>query len=122
MKLTKRITSLLAAGALLATPLVGISATEASANSLCGIYLFPHDTMDNHAYFSKNVTLRTEPYEDCTSMGVFAKGQRFDIWCAYKNAARNWWYFGSIHGTSTKGWVYEGNLTNWSSGTDFRGC
>ncbi|MFF8428271.1 MULTISPECIES: hypothetical protein [unclassified Streptomyces] len=122
MRLTKRIASLLAAGALLATPLVGMSAAEASANSLCGIHVFPHNKMDNHADFSKDVTLRREPYSDCTSMGVFAKGQKFYIWCAYKNAANNWWYFGRISGTDTAGWVYEGNLTNWSSASAFRGC
>ncbi|TGB08800.1 hypothetical protein [Streptomyces sp. MZ04] len=113
MGFKRRAASLLTVGATLGISLMGFSATSANAAAPCG---FPEVVANNSSasfYFNKNTTLRRDPYADCDSKGVFAKGQRFFVWCYVNNFNGNTWYYGRINGTQTKGWVSSNSVTGY---------
>lgn len=110
MRLRSRISSILAAGAILGATLVGFSAPSASAAGVCDLPNLPANNSNGVGHFFDKATLRAQPYSDCGSMGTYSVRTKFDVWCWKINAYGNPWVYVRIAGTELKGWLYTGHF------------
>ncbi|WP_159056529.1 hypothetical protein [Streptomyces yokosukanensis] len=116
MSIKKRALTLMAVGALLGIPLIGVSAANASAanvgpQGLCFSTAIPADTSSGVFRLKKTLPLKKGPYTGCADAKFALEGRKFYAWCYYTNLQGNLWYYGSEAIDGDKGWVYVGNLT-----------
>jgi hypothetical protein len=54
--------------------------------------------------------LKAGPYADCSTVTALAEWTDFYLHCEYTNIYGNLWYYVRLKGTSTYGWVYDGDV------------
>jgi hypothetical protein len=91
-----------------AAALVGLGATNASANAACGSAAPPD--LDHSAYVSPltNVDIHTGSDVNCTSIGLLTTAQNADFYCYTINysSGHTWTYLRDV-ATGKKGWVRD---------------
>lgn len=120
MDLRKRVGRLVAAGALLAGSLVGVSASgasagEAGAEAFCNTIDQVRNSSSGFGYFLGTVPVHTHPYGACAATN-YRSGTKFYYWCYRYNDYGNFWIFGRVAGSEFIGWVYSPNVT-WETGS-----
>ncbi|MFD7920373.1 hypothetical protein ACFV3R_14240 [Streptomyces sp. NPDC059740] len=55
-------------------------------------------------------SLKSGPANECSSVASAPYGTIFYAWCQKINDYGNYWVYGRIAGTQTKGWYYTSNL------------
>lgn len=116
VRLKKRAASLLAAGVLLGSSVVGFSATSASAQPFRCTVPFLDNTSSGVFRLDKTLWIKDGPYSDCDDILFGREGKKFYLWCYVTNSYGNMWYYGREEGLSEPGWVYINNVT-YLSGT-----
>jgi hypothetical protein len=95
----------------LATSVVGLTATDASAGAACG--RAPASDIDHSAYVTANVNTQIHTGSDinCTAIGLLSAGQRADYYCYTVNQSSGytWTYLRDV-ATGKKGWVRDDTL------------
>lgn len=112
-----RLGASLATSTLLASFLVGLGATDASADPFhCNA---PRPTNNSSQVWkaSKNLYLQRGPYSDCDDISYVPEGRQLYGWCYWNNSHGNHWWFVRMSGTEIKGWVYIDNLTAYDPGS-----
>ncbi|GIF23430.1 hypothetical protein BJ973_004042 [Actinoplanes tereljensis] len=66
---------------------------------------------DGSGKFTRTGTLEAGPYGACDDRKTLAKGAKFWIHCSWPNDYGNLWYYVRLEGTSTYGWVWEGDVS-----------
>jgi hypothetical protein len=114
--LMKKQLALAAAAMTLATGLVGLTTTSASAYASCGRAAPPD--IDHSAYVTANTNsnIRTGSNKSCTAVGVLSAGQRADYYCWTWNSDSTitWTYLRDV-ATGKQGWVRDDSLP-WVNG------
>jgi hypothetical protein len=55
-------------------------------------------------------SLRPAPYAACGTVASVAQGKKVWLWCSVVNSYNHLWWWVRIDGTSTYGWMWDGNL------------
>jgi hypothetical protein len=112
----KRLRASLAIVGLLATSLVGISASNASAQPYWCTLPFGRNVSDGKMSAVKNFSLRSSFSSDCKVISLVPKGKKLYLWCHVYNSHGNQWFRVRIAGTEILGWAYTDNV-RWESGS-----
>lgn len=111
----KRLRASLATVGLLTTSLVGISASNASAQPAYCTVPYGPNISDGKMSAVKNFSLRSGWSSDCNVISLVPKGKTLYLWCYVFNSHGNQWFRVRIAGTSIVGWAYTDNV-RWESG------
>jgi hypothetical protein len=55
--------------------------------------------------------LRNGPFASCAQTLSVAGGTAFHAWCGVYNTSGNFWVYGRVGTSQTKGWIYSENLS-----------